>query len=73
MEKLDVRYEKNGPGDYEVFAPDGKHLFNVWRPWHHPSRWLVSVGVAPVVYGRRWKVTRAGLEIIERRDLILDS
>lgn len=65
-----LSYDKVGPGDYDVLDADGHPLFNVWRPPHHPSRWLVNVGNAPFPNGTRREAVRLGLRIIDRRDLL---
>lgn len=65
-----LSYGKQAAGDYYVLDEHGNSLFNVWRPHHHPSRWLVNVGNAPFPNGTRREAVRLGLQIINRRDLL---
>ena len=65
-----VWYDKNKAGDYDVRDESGAFLLNVWRPYHHPSRWLVNVGNAPFPNGTRREAVEFGLEVLCRRDLL---
>ena len=65
----DLRYRKVASGDYSVFNGEGVFLMSAWRPPHHPSRWLVSVGNAPVPFGTRKEAVGFGLAVIAMEGL----
>ena len=66
--KYGVIVEKCDDGSWDVLSRDGICLFNVWRPYVTPSRWMAGIGNAGYTFGTRREAIEFGVSAYRMHD-----